>query len=511
LRQWLEGWRFGNSQKKAPAWVLRLPLSQQAELLRGYIAADGWVDLKTQQVRLTSVCYKALLQVRKILARLGIASTIRQGLVAGQVTLQGRTVSCQEKFDLMFRDGASRLGYPLEDGARYKLKQVFVEDGFLWSKVERVYRLPPQEFVPIQTSSRQYLTAFGLSHNCDDMEDDEQVENKDRRVKFRRWFFRAAKQALGRGGRVRVHGTILHEDSLLARLQKNKTWLPLFYKAHHAFDDFSNILWVEAWPEKRLRLRRQEFIEDGDSAGYSQEFLNDPQDNAEAYLRRADFVAMQPADHDRQKIIGVAADFAVSKADLANRTCFVIGGKCVQNLLHVIDVRVGRWASVEILPDGTKTGWIEEMFSIQQRWNPEFFWVEDGTIWQAIKYLVFNEMREREIWLNVVEVPSVKDKATRGRTLQKRMRAGGVRIDKEAEWYPGYEAEMLKFTGASQAVLDDQFDATSLLAIGFERYMDRVEEEDFIDDEELSILEMNRRRRRHGSLVNDGRSSVTGY
>jgi hypothetical protein len=120
-------------------------------------------------------------------------------------------------------------------------------------------------------------------------------------------------------------------------------------------------------------------------------------------------------------------------------------------------------------------------------------------------------MREREVWLNIVEVPSVKDKATRGRSLQKRMRAGGVRFDKEAEWYPGHETEMLKFTGASQAVLDDQFDATSLLAIGFERYMDRVEEEDFIDDEELSILEMNRRRRRHGSLVNDGRSSVTGY
>ena len=34
----------------------------------------------------------------------------------------------------------------------------------------------------------------------DDLEDDEQVENADRRMKFRRWFFRAAKQALGRYG-----------------------------------------------------------------------------------------------------------------------------------------------------------------------------------------------------------------------------------------------------------------------------------------------------------------------
>jgi len=344
---------------------------------------------------------------------------------------------------------------------------------------------------------------------CDDLEDDEQVENKERRAKFRRWVFRAARQALGRGGRFRVHGTILHEDSLLARLMKSKAWKPLFYKAHRAFDDFSDILWTEAWPEKRLRARRQEFIEDGDSAGYSQEFLNDPQDDADAYLRKQDFLPMSEQERERPKVIGAAADFAVSKTDMANRTSFTVGGKCTQNLLHIVDQRVGRWASVETLPDGTKAGWIEEMFSIQARWNPEFFWVEDGVIWQAIRHIVYNEMRERDVWMNIVEVPSVKDKATRGRTLQKRSRAGGMRFDKEAEWYPGYETELLKFTGVSEAKLDDQFDSTSLLAIGFDRYMDRVEEEDFVDDEEFQIR-MAARARRSGA-ASDGRSQVTGY
>jgi len=71
---------------------------------------------------------------------------------------------------------------------------------------------------------------------CDDMEDDEQVENPDRRAKFRRWFFRAAKQSVGRWGRTRVHGTVLHEDSLLSRLRRNRTWEHQFYKAHAGFD-----------------------------------------------------------------------------------------------------------------------------------------------------------------------------------------------------------------------------------------------------------------------------------
>ena len=344
---------------------------------------------------------------------------------------------------------------------------------------------------------------------CDDMEDDEQVENKERRNKFRRWFFRAAKQALGRGGKTRAHGTILHEDSLLARLQKNKTWKALFFKAHRTFDDFSELLWTEAWSEERLRLRRQEFIEDGDSAGYSQEFLNDPQDNADAYLRKQDFLPMTYEDRSRPKIYGAAADFAVSKADLANRTSFTVGGKDTMNFLHIVDERVGRWPTLETLSDGTKVGWVEEMFSIQSRWHPDFFWVESGVIWDSIKHIIYSEMRERDIWINLVEVPSIKDKAARGRTLQKRMKAGSCRFDKETEWYPGYEAEMLKFTGASQATLDDQFDSSSLLALGFDRYMDRAEEEDFMEEAELEILARNRLQFQHAA--GDGRSRVTGY
>lgn len=334
----------------------------------------------------------------------------------------------------------------------------------------------------------------------DDMEDDEQVLNKDRRSKFRHWFFRAAKQALGRFGRARVHGTILHEDSMLANLRKNKTWQFLFYKAHSSFDDFSNILWEDAWDEKRLRARREEFIADGDAAGYSQEFLNDPQDNSEAYLRRGDFLPMNEGDRDRAKRIIAAADLAVSKSDLANRTCFSVGGVCPKNLLHVLDVRVGRWDTLE---------WIEEMFSIQLRWSPEIFFVEDGVIWKSVKRMISNEMQRRDIWINFEAVPSIKDKATRGRTLQKRSRAGGVRYDKDAEWYPGHEAELLKFTGSSQATLDDQFDADSLLAIGAER-LGAQEEEDFIAEPELELQFMARNRRRVGSDIG-GRSMVTGY
>ena len=83
------------------------------------------------------------------------------------------------------------------------------------------------------------------------------------------------------------------------------------------------------------------------------------------------------------------------------------------------------------------------------------------------------------------------------------MRSGSVRFDKQASWYPGYEAENLAFTGGSQARLDDQFDSTATLFLGLDRTPD-VDEEDFADEEELEMQQQDPRK-------TGGRSSVTGY
>lgn len=332
----------------------------------------------------------------------------------------------------------------------------------------------------------------------DDMEDDEQVENKDRRAKFRRWFFRAAKQALSQSGKIRVHGTILHDDSLLSRLRKNSQWKILYYKAHYSFDDFSQMLWPERWTEEKLRARRQEFIEDGDAPGYSQEFLNEPGDTSDPYLRRDDFLPMFPEDFERPMTMGVGVDFAISKKDKANRTSFSVGGKCVNNLLYLRDQRVGRWNINEI---------IDEFFSVQIAWKPDTFWVEKGQIWAAVEPILYKEMQLRDIFLNIVPIAPTSDKAVRGRPFQKRHRARCMRFPKEASWYPAYEEECMKFRVEAEATLDDQFDSTALLAAGFERAPER-DEEDFQSEEDFQMLYESRRLRRN---VSDGRSAPTGY
>lgn len=330
----------------------------------------------------------------------------------------------------------------------------------------------------------------------DDLEDDEQVENRDRRRKFRRWFFRACKQALRDGGKIRIHGTILHEDSLLNHLIKNKGWDSKLYKAHRAFDDFSEILWAEKFPESRLRKIRQEFIDEGDAAGYSQEYLNDPFDNDEAYLRKSDFLEMKEEHFDYPMIYYVGCDFAVSKADTANRTSFTVAGKSPDNFLNFVDQRVGRWDPIR---------WIDEMFSIQTRYHPDMFFVEGGVIWKAVESMIISEMQERDIYLAITVINPVKDKKVRGRSYQKRMRAGRCRYDKKADWYDDFEQENLRFTGDSEALLDDQFDSPAILCEGVEKHL-APEDEDFEPEE---ALEFQRQSKQLQS--SHGRSLVTGY
>jgi hypothetical protein len=333
---------------------------------------------------------------------------------------------------------------------------------------------------------------------CDDLEDDEQVESTDRRRKFRRWFFRACKQALRDKGLIRVHGTILHEDSLLNRLTRNKTWKTLKYRAHHSFDDFSEKLWPEKFSEERLRNIRQEFINEGDSAGYSQEYLNDPFDHADAYLRRDDFLPLIEGDRESYKAMGCGVDLAVSMSDAANKTSFTIGGKDSTNALIVLDNITKRMDSLTI---------VETFFDINAAWNHNetlIFYPEDGVIWKAISPMIYAEMRKRDVYLILVPILPVKDKAIRGRALQKKTRAKHVRFDKEADWYPPFEAELLRFTGTGDALEDDRFDSAALLARGLEEK--QVEEEDSITEDEIELARHAEEVRKHG-----GRSPVTGY
>ena len=83
------------------------------------------------------------------------------------------------------------------------------------------------------------------------------------------------------------------------------------------------------------------------------------------------------------------------------------------------------------------------------------------------------------------------------------MKAGACRFNKKAPWFAAYENECLRFTGYSDAVLDDQFDSSAILSRGFDE-MPVLDEESFMTEEELYF-------RSEEAPSGHGRSKTTGY
>lgn len=126
----------------------------------------------------------------------------------------------------------------------------------------------------------------------DDLEDDEMVRNAERRQELEKQFNEVLNYA-GEAGETRivVIGTILHDDSLLAKLlsvDKYKRFKKIFYDVITADDES---LWPEKWSRDDLRR-----MEADDPSGFAKEMRGDPSSGTMETIRRDDFRRWQGVD-----------------------------------------------------------------------------------------------------------------------------------------------------------------------------------------------------------------------
>jgi predicted phage terminase large subunit-like protein len=140
------------------------------------------------------------------------------------------------------------------------------------------------------------------------------------------------------------------------------------------------------------------------------------------------------------------------------------------------------------------------MFSVQRRYRPELFVVEQGTIEKALGPFLRKEMLQRGTYLNLFPMVPTKDKMSRARSIQARMRAGGIFFDMEASWYPALEDEMVRFPKDRH---DDQVDALSWIGLALDRIMEAPTKEELEDEEYEEMVSE--------TSSYQGRSLVTGY
>lgn len=298
---------------------------------------------------------------------------------------------------------------------------------------------------------------------CDDLENDEIVLNKDRRDKFKRWFNGALLPCRAQDGIVRVVGTVLHLDSLLETLMpleySKKTvfeelkvwttlrgqWKSVKYRAHNK--EWTKFLWPEKHSKEDLAEIYKGLMDQGLGDVYYQEYLNQPIDESNALFKRADFAPIKEEDFKSPLHYYVAVDLAISEKQKADWTVFVIGGVDPENRIQIRNIIRDRMDAKQI---------VDTILAVQKVYNPLAIAIEDGAISKSILPYLHEEMRVQNIYANLELLVPSKDKYTRVRSMQAKMRAGGVKFDKNAEWYGKLEEEMTRFP---RDRYDDQVDA----------------------------------------------------
>ena len=349
----------------------------------------------------------------------------------------------------------------------------------------------------------------------DDMENDEIVMNKERRLKFKRWFYGALIPCISSTGKIRIVGTILHLDSLLENLMpssqvgslrghgkaliqedlkeytNNKTpWKSVKYRAHT--DDFKLLLWPEMKTAEEFKLLKEDFVRQGLADVYSQEMLNIPLDVTDTFFKKSDFVAMKQDDHKRNLVYYATCDLAVSQAQRADYSAFVVGGMDENGILYCKHIIKDRLDAKDI---------VDTILMIQKIYKPVLFGLEQGTIQKAIGPYLNEEMLKRGEFINTVLLKPSGDKLTRARSIQARMRSGACKFDKDADWYQNFEDELMRFPRDKH---DDQVDAWAYLGLMLDKMWEAPSDKEIEEEEYVAY-------KRDNDLMDAGRSTVTGY
>jgi predicted phage terminase large subunit-like protein len=341
----------------------------------------------------------------------------------------------------------------------------------------------------------------------DDLENDELVMNKDRREKLERWFNAALMPSLSRSGKVRYWGTILHINSLLESFMPSYTdkatveeglkmfslrktaWKGIKYKAHN--QSMTEFLWPERFDKSFFEERREEAKRRGLLDLYSQEYLNYPIDEGSAYYRKQDFLERTPEDKNKNLRIYITADLAISQDERADYTAFLIAGVDEDRRIHILDCIKERLDGKEI---------VDTIFLLNNIYNPEAIGIEKMQVSQAIGPFLREEMIARDRFPPIREMSHMnKDKPTRGKSMQARLRARTVKFDKQGDWYASVEEELTQFPRSKN---DDIADAFAYLGLLLDVMLEAPTNQELQDEE----YELD-----YQTYTPSGRSKISGY
>ncbi len=278
----------------------------------------------------------------------------------------------------------------------------------------------------------------------DDLEDPDVVKTKEMRDATQNYLLRDLIPALDDPlmSRVRVNGTPLHEDSMIERLAKSDKWTTLKFPIYSPRPDGTlKPVWPDRFPLAKCMEMQAEAVNNGDLAGFSQEYLCAPIDN-QSRTFQADMIRMA-MPHEvpswAPKILMV--DPARTTGQKSSRTGYVVFS-WIGNRLWVYEA-VGGFH--------TPSEQVEKIFALNAEFKPMMVAVEANGLEQWLSEPLQAEMirRGEVLPLEMVRAPNDKDGFIAG--LEPFFRAKEVMFVKDL---PDLRSEMLSFPFGKKDVVN---------------------------------------------------------
>jgi predicted phage terminase large subunit-like protein len=155
----------------------------------------------------------------------------------------------------------------------------------------------------------------------------------------------------------------------------------------------------------------------------------------------------------------MASDFAVTEPEESRDpdwTCHGVFGVDKDNKIYVLD-----WWRGRTTPDV----WIDVLIGMMLRWKPRTWFGEAGPIRRSIEPFLVKRMLEKNCYTYIEWIASVKDKSSRGRSLQALASMSRILWPAGASWIGEVIETIVGFPTMKH---DDDFDVLSLMCLAID-------------------------------------------
>ncbi len=256
----------------------------------------------------------------------------------------------------------------------------------------------------------------------DDVESDEHINNEEQRKKYRENYSQGIVPAIDIEGSIKVRGTILHNDSLLANLITQ--FKGKIYKAFDKLDPENTLLWPERWTYFLLMQKKAQMEMEGKgSSKFYQEYLNEAVDD-EMRSFRWEWLQQEFTEEDL-KFKALAKFWVLDVAESVKDGADFTGEVGVEwDSENNWFIQRAKRHKVNI------TGLIDLIFNIWQVHKPIKIGVEKKAFEDQIKPLLRIRSEETGVYPVVVEL------TPRGRNKEDRIRGALVgRFENKKIWF----------------------------------------------------------------------------